>query len=121
LDATRAPVEVEAGGVILGEEPRCAAVAADEVRAREPFLREAISGAGLVRVEWERILCPPVLPLGLEHEGRRAARRRHRRVQERRVEPGEGRLVERRAARVRRRLDVAEGHAGVAVRQHQLQ
>jgi hypothetical protein len=117
LDATRAPVEVEAGGVILGEEPRRAAVAADEVRARGPFLREAIAGAGLVRVEWERVRCRPVLPLGLdENGGRRAARRRHRRVQERRAEPGQGRRLERRAAGVRRRLDVAEDHAGVAVR-----
>lgn len=117
LDATRAPVEVEAGGVILGEEPRRAAVAADEVRARGPFLREAIAGAGLVRVEWERVLCRPVLPLGLdENGGRRAARRRHRRVQERRAEPGQGRRLEPRAAGVRRRLDVAEDHAGVAVR-----
>lgn len=116
LDATRAPAKVEAGGVILGEEAR-RAVVADDVRAGEPLLREAIAaaGAGLVRVE--RVCRRPVLPLGLEHGGRRAACRCRRRcVQERRIEPDEGRLLERRSAGVRRRLDVVEDHAGVAVR-----
>ena len=113
LGAARAPAEVEAGGVLLGEEASRAVAAADHVRAGEPFLREAIAAAVLVRVVW---VCRRLLPLGLEHgEGRAACRRRCRRVQERWTEPSEGRLLERRAG-VRRRLDVVEHHAGVAVR-----
>jgi hypothetical protein len=105
--------------VILREEAG-RAVAADDVRAGEPFLREAVSGAAAL-VRFESVRRRPVLPLGLEHGGRRAARRWRRRRrrcgQERRTEPGEGaRLLERRAG-VRRRVHVVvEDHARVAVR-----
>lgn len=118
---TRAPAEVEAGGVLLGEEAG-SAVVADHIGASEPFLREAIAAtaAGLVRVVW---VCRPLLPLCLKHgegEGRTARSCRRRRVQERWCgEPHEARqlrrMLERRAV-VRRGVDVVEHHARVAVR-----
>lgn len=105
LVTTRAPTEVEVGGVLVGEEAGGVVAGHLAGAGSEPFLREAIDAA------FARVVGVRTVPFGLERgERRRAAHGCRRRVvdQERRAESNEGR------AGVRRRL-VVEHHAGVAV------